>query len=241
MKMKKIGILALSLVLCLAITGAGFAKWSQSLYIDGTVNTGTVEVGIRDVGTSDPAGTPDQMFDLIRMEPVTVPEGKDVASAESVNGIEKCEHNGVLFYKDVTFNVTNAYPLYYWEDTIEIANCGSIPVKLDGIEYWDYYATPPGWADISTANSYELWSGLLSDDIWLGSYSLSFPGGQQVSGKWYSDLLTAIAGLDTQLDGCDVATITLGFFLYEDGTSTPEMNATSTMKLRVTFSQWNEV
>jgi len=243
MKMKKIGILAMSLVLVLGLTGAAFAKWSDTVTIEGTVNTGSVCVGIRDVGTSDSGDTPDQMFDLSTGQPVPVPEEKDVASAESVNGTEKCLHENDQFYQDVTFTVINAYPLYYWEDTIEIANCGSIPVKLDSIEYWNSYATTPGYEPLIGADSFKLWSGSLSDDIWLGSYYLSFPHdlSSPRTGTWYHELMAEFLTLDTQLDHCDVATITLGFFLYEDADSIPEMNATSTMKLRVTFSQWNEV
>ncbi len=60
-------------------------------------------------------------------------------------------------------------------------------------------------------------------------------------GTWYHKFLEDLAILDTQLDECDVATIKLGFFLYEDADSIPEMNATSTMKIRVIFTQWNLV
>lgn len=237
--MKKAIGMFVALILALGMTGVAFAHWSQTLNIVGTVETGELIVGIRDVCTSDPGTTIDQMFDLSTALPV--PLTKHVGTAESVNvGEVKCTHEGVDFYHQVTFTVTNAYPQYYWEDTIEIANCGTIPVKLASIEYWDYYAATPGYADLATADSFKLWDGPLTDDIWLGSYSLVFPKGTK-TGKWYSDLLTDVATLDTQLDGCQVATIKLGFFLYEDETSIPEMNASSTMTLRLTFTQWNLV
>jgi hypothetical protein len=41
--MKKIGLLALALVLALGSLGIGFALWSETLYIEGTVNTGTLD------------------------------------------------------------------------------------------------------------------------------------------------------------------------------------------------------
>ena len=92
-------------------------------------------------------------------------------------------------------------------------------------------------------DGFKLWSGPLSDDIYLGYYYLGFPYDASFprTGTWYRELLDELATLDTQLDACDVATIKLGFFLFEDETHIPEMNASSTMKLRFTFSQWNEV
>lgn len=232
---KAMGMFA-ALILALGMTGVAFAHWSQTLNITGTVETGNLCVGIRDVGTSDPGTTIDQMFDL--SIPGPVPAGKHVGTAESVNGELKCKHGGDEFYHDITFTVTNAYPEYYWEEHIEIANCGTTPVKLASIEYYDY--TTGMWKDLFGAPSDELWSGVLADDIWMGSWSLAFPSGT-ISGTWYHELLEAFATLDTQLDECDVAAITLGFFLYEDETSIPEMNETSTLKLKVTFTQWNLV
>lgn len=39
---KKIGLLSLTLVLTLGAIGIGLAKWSDTVTIEGTVNTGTV-------------------------------------------------------------------------------------------------------------------------------------------------------------------------------------------------------
>ena len=44
--MKKIIILGLTLVLALAVVGAGYAGWSQNLYINGTVETGYLSAKI---------------------------------------------------------------------------------------------------------------------------------------------------------------------------------------------------
>ena len=92
---KKIGIVVMSLVLCLALVGVGYAKWSDTVDINGTVETGTVEVGILNVETNDPGlhGTPGDPGSYLTgsMDPYYVPGPcpcfdrytKNVASVDS--------------------------------------------------------------------------------------------------------------------------------------------------------------
>jgi hypothetical protein len=47
--MKKIGLLILALVLALGTVGVGYAMWSDTVYIDGTVSTGCVDIEITSV------------------------------------------------------------------------------------------------------------------------------------------------------------------------------------------------
>jgi len=58
--MKKLGLLVLVLVLALASLGIGYAAWSSSVTINGTVETGTVLVGVVDAGSEGTVtyGTP---------------------------------------------------------------------------------------------------------------------------------------------------------------------------------------
>jgi hypothetical protein len=49
--MKKIGLLVLAMVLALGALGVGYAMWSDTIYIDGTITTGSVDIDIE--GTSD--------------------------------------------------------------------------------------------------------------------------------------------------------------------------------------------
>lgn len=240
--MKKIGLLCLVLVLALGTLGMGYAKWSQTLTINGTVNTGTLIVGIRDDGTSDPVTSGDdfdQEFDF--SQGVSVDLDKDVASTESVNGEFKCWHDDVKFYHDITFTVTDAYPWYYWEEYIEIANCGTTPAKIDSLEVYHAGA----WKPIHTVSSYEVWSGDLGECIWMGYWKIEWPGQSAIEGKWIDELLSTLQGLDTQLDPCQTAKVTLGFFVFQgidphEHDLDPPQDATSDMYLRVNFCNWNE-
>ena len=155
--MKKIAFVFLLLVLALATMGAAFAHWQQILYVIEEVNTGTLCVGIRDNGTDDegpgygdPTGTIDPG------------NGKNVGSAESYNvGDIKCTHfdddlaTPDDFYHAVLEVLDNVYPSYRATIELEVANCGTIPVKiswstelLDGdpavagclkIEFWEAF------------------------------------------------------------------------------------------------------
>lgn len=46
--MKKIGLICMALVLALGALGVGFAMWSDTITIDGTVNTGNVDIVVTD-------------------------------------------------------------------------------------------------------------------------------------------------------------------------------------------------
>jgi hypothetical protein len=45
--MKKIGLICMALVMALGIAGVGYASWTDTLYIDGTVETGDVDLDIK--------------------------------------------------------------------------------------------------------------------------------------------------------------------------------------------------
>jgi hypothetical protein len=51
--MKKIGLLALALVLALGALGVGYAAWTDTIFIGGTVNTGTLDIDVEYVSGTD--------------------------------------------------------------------------------------------------------------------------------------------------------------------------------------------
>ena len=100
--MKKIGLLALALVLALGTLGVGYAMWFEDLYIYGTVNTGTLDAewSIEAVGDSETAE-------------------KDVSS------ITASYDSGYLY-----IIITGAYPcIDYWVN-FDVDNLGTIPFHV---------------------------------------------------------------------------------------------------------------
>jgi predicted ribosomally synthesized peptide with SipW-like signal peptide len=138
--MKKLGFIALAVVLALGVLGVGFALWSQQLTITGTVETGTLLVGIRDTGTNDPP--PDLTTPPGVVKPIdppndgTIDEGydKNVGAIESINGKYKFTKDNVDYYHDITYKITNAYPCYTGTGSFAVANGGTIPVKVKTIK-----------------------------------------------------------------------------------------------------------
>ena len=102
--MKKVTLLALVLVLCLSGVGVGYAMWSDTLYIDGTVNTGSVDVDIQCVTCSD-----------------SEIEGKNVSGVT-------CSSDGTT----LTVIVENAYPCITYTVEFLVTNTGTIPVHFTG-------------------------------------------------------------------------------------------------------------
>lgn len=107
MKTAKLGAIFLVSVLALAGTGMGYAMWSETLYIDGWIQTGYIDAewSIFEVDDSEP-------------------DNKDFSYVIA-------EIEGDTLYIDIY----NAYPcIDYWV-VFDVHNTGSIPIHLywDGI------------------------------------------------------------------------------------------------------------
>jgi hypothetical protein len=155
--MKRFGLLCLVLVLALGSIGVGYAMWSDTISIDGTVSTGSVCLGIvpgtwAEINTcpaSEFAAFPDRnwsnwiyapgsescppnyTFGLVR--PCT---NKDVAYvtfvAMQADGtvIPNPEAPEAPIVEKLKVIVHNAYPHWYGRITFDFYNCGTIPLHF---------------------------------------------------------------------------------------------------------------
>jgi len=138
MKTKKIGLLALALVLALGALGVSYAMWYDDLAISGNVSTGYVDVDFHSQYDNDPgteldpnepgywdfAGTPlgDPVWTGTRYT-------KHVASTTSTFDAG-AGSTPATDLDTATIEITNAYPSYHGSVCWDIVNNGMIPVKL---------------------------------------------------------------------------------------------------------------
>lgn len=233
--MKKIGLIALALVLALGALGAAYATWSQTLTITEEVNTGTFIVGVRDVGTNDGGPALGETYKGVVgiLHPESPPTdgkedpgySKNVAAARSVDGEEKCMHEGTQYFHDVTETIVNAYPSYSCTITLEFANCGTVPAIVESVIPGPV-TDPDGLFPYVEITSWEI-----RDD----------GGSVWKSGSGLTALEAALQGY--QLDPCDVMQVDITkHIIQEIGDDPPVLcpqDATMTMTEDVKWVQWN--
>jgi hypothetical protein len=146
--MKKIGLLALAMVLAVGGMGVGYAAWIDTIYINGTVDTGAVclefeglpyygEINLCPDSINNPGEPADQYWSgwEYKYGILSCPNNhrfvekgctnKDVAS---ITFVEVLNDTGQIVGLEVTVN--NAYPHFLGHFTVEVCNCGTIPIKL---------------------------------------------------------------------------------------------------------------
>lgn len=237
--MKRIALVSLALMIMLGVMGAGYAEWKDSVTIIETVSTGEVKVGIRNVSTDDAGAALDPGYDPVTK--VFKTYTKHVATTTSKNGPWKCNHKGVGFYESVTETIINGYPSYAPTMVLQIANCGSIPVILNGI---DEKHAP---YDLTWCVEVVSWELKLNGE----------PFEPEKKGSGWLELGGALFGI--QLHSCDVLEVTITKHIRQDeiphtepeddapgvpadgGISDPcPMNGSTTWTETVSFIQWNK-
>lgn len=161
--MKKIGLIALALVLALGVMGGALAYWNETLTISGTVATGELDVAFsnqasNDAGEPGPTDTPPYSGTLGKKDPkccgvwdfTPLPDNPpiwdkdDAVGRQLLNvGAINCELTRVGGVEDsevgdngknlLTITMTNVYPSYCGNIAFTIDNIGSIPAKIKSI------------------------------------------------------------------------------------------------------------
>ncbi|MEM2031068.1 MAG: SipW-dependent-type signal peptide-containing protein [Archaeoglobaceae archaeon] len=107
--MRKFGAMFVVLLVALGLVGATYAVWTDQLTISGSVATGKLEV----------------VFSSAEALQDNDPEGYDIGSVTC-----SISEDGKTGY----VTISNAYPGYEASCVFTIANVGSIPAKVTGIE-----------------------------------------------------------------------------------------------------------
>jgi hypothetical protein len=127
---KKLGFLLLVLVFAFGALGVGYAHWSQTLYIEGKVESGSFLTGFGEASCID--------------DESKLPEPKDVGTCvaelapDSLVGY-KTKPDGTLkpFYEKIIATIDNAYPCYWSHIVFTIGNLGTIPAHVTSFNLYD--------------------------------------------------------------------------------------------------------
>jgi predicted ribosomally synthesized peptide with SipW-like signal peptide len=132
--MKKIGLIALIVVLSLGIIGVGYAAWSQTLTLTGTVNAGKFDVQFANAVSNDETGILDPLalgtwtFGTPPYTWAGTQGAADVASTLKTNATYITTVGSTN--NTLQFTVTNAYPGYMAEVAFAVVNSSTVPVSI---------------------------------------------------------------------------------------------------------------
>jgi hypothetical protein len=123
---KKIGLIAIAMVLALGTLGVGYALWSQQLTITGDTDTGTLTAGFKEILCVDMHQDAAGAFVLGEVE------GKDV-------GTVVCTGMDLIIdpitakqgYQTIDVVIDNAYPCYWVSIGFRVVNLGTVPLIVD--------------------------------------------------------------------------------------------------------------
>ena len=126
---KKIVVMPLMLILALGISGVAFAHWSDMVYIEGTVEMGSLTLAFDYV-------EPPSCTEYYRNPDtgVLVPGewlGKEVGDVGCrYDGLVEDPHSGKIGYETLYVEVTNAYPQYIVHTFFKLHNIGTVPINI---------------------------------------------------------------------------------------------------------------
>jgi hypothetical protein len=131
------------LFIALASVGIGYGLWSKTLYIDGTVNTGSVDSVFVDPFTDDDNEMNDSGLDVGDTgECLLYGDGSCDPAASGHNVPRKDKDVGECIARldpedqtneTLLIEITNAYPSYYCTVFFDIHNTGTVPVKVQSL------------------------------------------------------------------------------------------------------------
>jgi hypothetical protein len=249
--LRRIGLLALALVISLGALGVAYAAWTDSVYVTGTVNTGTLDVDI--CGTSstfvykvpdaeDTGYGPETVVDYYySTEGDYEPPGGDamlVAQAITENTSVWKEDGEIVDIDSATMTFKGVFPGIDFLTDVEVEYLGSVPAKISLAEITPVDVEDPNYDPDEAEILEALWAlGESSDHtegIWIDA-ELSTDDGE----TW---IPVPNPGEDLELLGLQLeqgylAHITMHVLLPED----PAYEHLSlSFSGQITVIQWNE-
>jgi len=189
---KKISILILALVVALGSLGVGYAMWSDDIVIEGTVNTGTVDINIiglsgtevyKDLDTGGMAVSRwaaraaygwEKLYDWAYDDPPT--NGLLVAWASSALTLDLTDPQAPVVVDDsITMDYFNLFPGASYCADFVVRYVGSIPVHV-----YAEISTTDAWLQWLWDNDFVSISYLTWDDIVIPSGDIQLHEGDTI-------------------------------------------------------------
>jgi predicted ribosomally synthesized peptide with SipW-like signal peptide len=144
MTRKKIGLLCLALVLALGALGVGYASWHDVITVDGTVNTGTLDLSVDNyTGTwvykDVEAGTCIESTEELDLTQYT--DYMLVAYAYAEQDPSGTDH-------DVLVTFHNLFPCVYFTADFDVHFTGTVPANLT-VQNLTVTGADPSWVAIT--------------------------------------------------------------------------------------------
>jgi hypothetical protein len=206
METKKLMATFAILMIALGIAGFAYAHWSEYLWLEGTVTTGNVCVEWSFNAVLPPSNLKDLDGDGEVDDPVATLNVTFVDEDQ-----DGCKEGLIIELK-------NVYPSLWVNGTIDVTNCGTIPV---GIAHYDYKIYDPDE---------------VADGIWL--YDVNFYLKDPTGGR--HDITMPIEQWIVQVNQIDPGWSLVCEFFIHFGENTPE-GATATIEAEIVFWNWNEL
>lgn len=177
MARKSLPVITITIImlLVLATAGVAYGLWSEELIIDGTVNTGNVDVEF---------SGPYFVNEYVKIGKYFYhePWWKDVTTCEAFLGDYAPEDGDVGEF--LTVNVTGAYPGYYCSVMFDIHSSGTVPVhvtrpmQVDGPDWVNVHTCYPNWVQLHEGDSVYGWVVITFDNYMgveeNGEYTFAF-------------------------------------------------------------------
>jgi hypothetical protein len=160
--LKRTGLLALAIVLALGTLGVGYAAWTESVYVQGTVNTGTLDINPISSASTFVYKVPNATggYDIVVHYPVANPDPNPATDGDGnplppVASAIASFTNGGSDADAAQMTFTGLFPNVEFQADVGMIYCGTIPAKVSVATIVD--PENPGATDALLAGLWDLW------------------------------------------------------------------------------------
>jgi hypothetical protein len=249
--LKKVGLLALALVMALGSLGVAYAAWTDQVYVVGTVNTGTLDIDICGVsstfvykvpGTPDTGYGPETVVDYYYSTEgdYTPPGGEAMLVAQAITEDTSVwkEEGEIVDTDSATMSFQGVFPGIDFLTDIELEYLGSVPAKVYLAEITPLSIEDPDYDADDAAILQELLdlgeSSGHTEGIWLDAELSTDDGSTWVT---IPDAAEELELLGLQLEQNYLLHITMHVLLPQDPAYE---HLTLDFSGQITVVQWNE-